>query len=56
LITVDPPAQIDVQVAGAVFLAVLRRMIEPTAASESGSDKHAAAHGEPVASLAARGT
>lgn len=40
--TAGPPAGIDAEVAGAVFLAVLGRMTEPTGADESGSDERAA--------------
>ena len=42
LSTVDLPADIDADVAGAVFVAVLGRMSEPTAASASDSDERAA--------------
>jgi AcrR family transcriptional regulator len=41
--TVDLPAGIDADVAGAVFVAVLGRMSEPTGASASDSDEQAAA-------------
>jgi AcrR family transcriptional regulator len=41
--TVDLPAGIDDQVAGAVFMAVLGRMTEPTAGPEPEGDEHAAA-------------
>ncbi|TPG36608.1 TetR/AcrR family transcriptional regulator [Mycolicibacterium hodleri] len=40
--TVDLPARIDVRVASTVFLAVLGRMTEATAAAESGTDERAA--------------
>jgi AcrR family transcriptional regulator len=43
LSTVDLPAGIDAGVAGAVFVAVLGRMSEPTGASASDSDERAAA-------------
>jgi AcrR family transcriptional regulator len=42
LSTVDLPAGIDADVAGAVFVAVLGRMSEPTAASAPDSDERAA--------------
>jgi AcrR family transcriptional regulator len=42
LSTVDLPAGIDADVAGAVFVAVLGRMSEPTAASTPDSDERAA--------------
>jgi AcrR family transcriptional regulator len=42
LATVDLPGGIDHEVAGAVFLAVLGRMTEPTAAPLSDSDERAA--------------
>ncbi len=42
LSTVDLPPGIDADVAGAVFVAVLGRMSEPTGASESDSDERAA--------------
>jgi hypothetical protein len=41
--TVDLPAGIDGQVAGAVFMAVLGRMTEPTGADATESDEGAAA-------------
>jgi AcrR family transcriptional regulator len=41
--TVDLPAGIDAQVAGAVFMAVLGRMTEPTGADATESDEGAAA-------------
>ncbi|MGB7143390.1 MAG: helix-turn-helix domain-containing protein [Mycobacterium sp.] len=43
LSTVDLPAGVDADVAGAVFVAVLGRMSEPTGASASHSDERAAA-------------
>jgi AcrR family transcriptional regulator len=43
LSTVDLPAGIDADVAGAVFVAVLGRMSEPTAGTAPVSDEHAAA-------------
>jgi AcrR family transcriptional regulator len=42
LSTVDLPAGVDADVAGAVFVAVLGRMSEPTGASASDSDERAA--------------
>jgi AcrR family transcriptional regulator len=42
LSTVDLPAGMDADVAGAVFVAVLGRMSEPTAANASASDERAA--------------
>jgi hypothetical protein len=42
LSTVDLPAGIDADVAGAVFVAVLGRMSEPTAGSTPVSDERAA--------------
>jgi hypothetical protein len=42
LSTVDRPAGVDADVAGAVFVAVLGRMSEPTSASAQVSDEGAA--------------
>jgi hypothetical protein len=42
LTAVEPPAGVDREVAGAVFLAVLGRMTEPTSPGEEESDERAA--------------